>query len=79
MVIFSRSRTFGRPPSRPLALATFNPAAVLSRINDLSNSEIAPKTWKIKFPTIVSETVVFEMVQAIRNGLHRTRRGTLAY
>jgi len=50
MVTFSWSRTFGRPPRRPLALATLSPAAVRSRINDLSNSEIAPKTWKINFP-----------------------------
>ena len=34
---------------------------------------------KAKAKNAARKRVVFEMVQAIRNGLHRTRRGTLAY
>ena len=40
----------GLPPILPLALAAFNPAWVLSRINSLSNSAREANIWKISFP-----------------------------
>ena len=51
--------SFGfRPPLMPRFLAAFKPAWVLSTIRFLSNSDKAPKMWKISFPVGLSVSML---------------------